>query len=168
MATKKTEKTDKAKTSKTTKTAAKTTKPSTKSAKGSAKAAAKKPAVKKAPKAPKGEPVKTAPRHPKAALAAQFGSKEALAKQLAPSLARGDQDSDVLAKELTTASNAQLLRLHEATTELKDKYGSREKLIAKICEAQNKSKDKDYLAKLDSYSLPHLLDLAASAERARA
>ena len=167
MATKKTTKTDKAEKAKPAKKAAPakttktTTRPSTKT-----KMPAKKPvAAKKGPKPPKAEPVKVASRHPRGALTEQFGSKEALAKKLAPAIARGDQDTDVLTKELTTASNAQLLRLHEATEELKEKYGSREKLIAAIGAAENKAKDKDYLAKLDSYSLPQLLDLAASAER---
>ena len=164
--TAKTEKTEKAAAKPAKKAAAKTTTKTTTRPSTKAKVAVKKPvAVKKGPKPPKAEPVKVASRHPKGAVAEQFKSKEALAKQLAPTLARGDQDTDVLTKELTTASNAQLLRLHEATEELKEKYGSREKLIAAIGAAENKAKDKDFLAKLDSYSLPHLLDLAASAER---
>jgi hypothetical protein len=56
--------------------------------------------------------------------------------------------------------------LQRATQTLKDKFGNREKLIAAIGAASNKGKDKDYLAKLDSYSLPQLLDLAAGAQRA--
>jgi SNF2 family DNA or RNA helicase len=40
-----------------------------------------------------------------------------------------------------------------------------DKLIAAIGTANNKSKDKDFLAKLEKYSLPQLLDLAKSSER---
>jgi hypothetical protein len=76
-------------------------------------------------------------------------------------LARADEDTGALETRLAKASNAQLLRLQRASQKLKDKYGSRDKLIAAIGTATQKSKDKDYLAKLDSYSLPQLLDLAA-------
>src|SRR5207245_2405569 len=95
------------------------------------------------------------------------GGKEALAKSVAPLLARADQDTDALATELKTASNHQLLRLHAVTETVKKKWGNREKLIAALGAAENKSKDKDYLTKLDTYSLPQLVDLATAAERAR-
>jgi hypothetical protein len=131
-----------------------------------AKAAAKKPVPKakakaKAPPKPKAAPVKVGPRHPRARIAEVHGSKAALAKALAPVLARTDEDTGALETRLAKASNAQLLRLQRASQRLKDKYGSRDKLIAAIGTATHKTKDKDYLAKLDSYSLPQLLDLAA-------
>ena len=125
-------------------------------AKPAAKQAAPKAKAKAAP-----APVKVLPRHPKARVAEAHGSKAALAKAIAPLLARTDEDSGAIEDRLKKASNAQLLRLQRATQTLKDKYGNREKLIAAIGEAQRKTKDKDYLAKLDSYSLPQLLDLAA-------
>ena len=129
-------------------------------------AAKAKPAAKKA--APKAQaktqapPAKVLPRHPKVRVAEAHGSKAALAKAIAPLLARTDEDTDALEVRLKKASNAQLLRLQRATQTLKAKYGNREKLIAAIGEAQRKAKDKDYLAKLDTYTLPQLLDLAAS------
>ena len=83
-----------------------------------------------------------------------------LAKTLASALAHGDQDAGVIETKLKTASNAQLLRLSRATKTLKDRFGSRDKLIAAITAAKNKGKDKDFLAKLEKYSLPQLLDLA--------
>jgi hypothetical protein len=133
----------------------------------SKKAAPKaKPAAKKAaPKAPvkaKAAPVKAGPRHPKARVADAHGSKVALAKAIAPLLARADQDAGALEVQLQKASNAQLLRLQRATQTLKSKYGNREKLIETIGAASKKSKDKDYLARLDKFSLPQLLDLAAA------
>jgi hypothetical protein len=133
-------------------------------------AAKAKPAAKKA--APKAKakvasaPAKILPRHPRARVAEAHGSKAALAKAIAPLLARTDEDTGALEVRLKKASNAQLLRLQRATQTLKDKYGNREKLIAAIGEAQRKAKDKDYLAKLDTYSLPQLLDLAAGSARA--
>jgi len=122
--------------------------------------------VKAAPKAKKGAPVNAGPRHPKARVVAAHGSKAALAKTIAAAIARADQDVGGLEAQLKTASNAQLLRLARATQTLKEKYGDRAKLIASIGNAAKKSKDKDYLAKLDTYSLPQLLDLAASTARA--
>ena len=149
MATKKTDK------SKTTKKAAPAKKP-----------VAKKAAAPKAPKE-KREPQQKLPRHPKErVLAANKDGKAALAKTLAPSLVIGDEDSDLVATRLTTASNSQLLRLQGVVATVKEKYGSRDGLIEAIGKAHNKSKDKDYLTRLASYSLPQLLDLARSAERA--
>jgi hypothetical protein len=138
--------------------------------KAKSKAAAKAPAKKAAPKkaaAPKTKaPVAAAKaRHPRARVLENHGSKEALAKSLAAVIARGDQDTDALEADLKRASNAQLLRLSRVTATVKQKYGNRDKLIAAIGAAEKKAGDKDYLAKLETYSLPHLLDLAQSAER---
>lgn len=141
--------------------------PSVKKHAAKAKPAAKKaaPKAKAKPKAA-AAPAKILPRHPKARVAEAHGSKAALAKAIAPLLARTDEDTGALEDRLKKASNAQLLRLQRATQTLKDKFGNREKLIAAIGEAQRKAKDKDFLAKLDSYSLPVLLDLAAGSARA--
>src|SRR5262245_66261004 len=137
-------------------------------AKPAAKKAPAKPKAKaKAkPKAPKPAPVKIGPRHPMARVVAQHGAKAALAGAIAKAIARADQDTGALESQLKKASNAQLLRLQRATQTLKEKFGDRTKLIAAIGAATNKSKDKDYLAKLDTYSLPQLLDLAAASQRA--
>jgi hypothetical protein len=136
------------------------------------KTPAKKPA--KAPAKAKGAP-KTArakaetkpagPRHPKGRVAERHGSKTELAKSLAASLARPDEDEGVIADRLRTASNSQLLRLQHVVATVKEKYGDRAKLIAAIGTAEHKSTDKDFLAHLDTFSLPHLLDLAAQHER---
>jgi len=127
-----------------------------------AKAAVK---VKAAPKA-KAAPVKVGPRHPRARVVAAHGTKAALAKVVAQAIARADQDTGALEEQLKTASNAQLLRLQRASQTMKQKFGDRDKLIAAIGAASKKAKDKDFLAKLDTYSLPQLLDLAASSARA--
>ena len=148
MATKKT--TDK----KTEKTTAKKGTASTK--KGPAKKASTAKSVKKEPK----KTVAIGPRHPAARVKAGSGSKEALAKAIAPALAHGDDDADTVADRLKTASNSQLLRLQKVTETVKAKYGSRAGLIDAIGKFEKKQKDKDYLAKLESLSLPNLLDLA--------
>jgi hypothetical protein len=134
--------------------------------------AAKKPAAKKAapkaakaPKAPKAEQ-KALPRHPRARVDAKHESKAALAKSLAKSLARKDEDDGQIAQRLTTASNQQLLRLHDVVSTVKEKYGDRAKLIAKLGELEKKATDKDYLAKLDTLGLPQLLDMARAHKHA--
>lgn len=127
------------------------------------KAAAPKAAA-KTPKAPKAAKAAQGPRHPKARVAAS-GTKADPAKALAGSIARSNQDAADVETQLKTASNQQLLRLQRVVETVKKKWGNREKLIAAIGSAQNKSKDKDFLAKLDSYSLPQLVDLATSGER---
>lgn len=163
MATKKT--TDK-KTEKTK--AAKKAGSTKKAAPASRSQGAKKAAPKGEPKAPRAEkkPFVAGPRHPRArVLATSQGSKEALAKAIAPALAKADEDKDALEARLKTASNAQLLRLQAAVDRVKTKYGSRAGLIEALGKSENKSKDKDYIAKLESLSLPNLLDLATSAER---
>jgi len=128
-----------------------------------------KAAPKKAVAAPKkGPKTKQAagPRHPKARVAAGHGSKADLAKALASSVARGDQSASDVEAQLKTASNQQLLRLQQVVETVKKKWGNRDKLIAAIGTAQKKSTDKDYIAKLESFSLPQLVDLAMSSERA--
>jgi hypothetical protein len=127
------------------------------------KAPAKKAAAPKKARAPKAEAKEALPRHPKARLAKLHGTKADLAKTLAGALVAGDEDSGALTERLSKASNTQLLRLQKAVDTMKSKYGSREKLIEAIGTAQNKSKDKDYLAKLATYPLPRLLDLASHA-----
>jgi hypothetical protein len=152
----------------------KTENPAAKSAKAAPKASSKaapkasaKASAKAAPKAkgPKPPAAPTGPRHPRAKLLASHGSKEALAKTLAPALARADEDTDLIAARLRTASNRQLLRLATLTEAIKKKWGSREKLITAIGAAKKKSKDQDYLARLDTLSLPRLFDLGVAAER---
>jgi len=154
MATKKTEKTDKA--------------PKKKSASSAQKKAApaqKKSAAAKEKKPPKQKVVETKARHPKARVLEAHGGKDALAKSLAATLAKGDEDTDQVEARLRTASNAQLLRLQQISEMVKQKWGNRDKLIAAIGTVEKKSGDKDYLAKLETYSLAHLVDLAKAAER---
>ncbi|HEX5063598.1 MAG TPA: hypothetical protein VFV99_29675 [Kofleriaceae bacterium] len=124
------------------------------------KAAAPKKAAKE-----KTEAKPVGPRHPAGRVAHHHNGKEALAKALAPMLAREDEDNSVIADRLKTASNAQLLRLQRVADAVKQKWGSREALITALSTAEKKGKDKDYLAKLGTFSLPKLFDLATSAER---
>lgn len=151
-------------TKKTTKTSAKS------AAKKTTKAAPKAAAKKAAPRAPreKAAPVKASARHPMARVKDRFGSKEDLVKTLVDPLAGDDEDTGALRERLLRASNQQLLRLARVVATVKERYGDRDKLIASIGKAQNKTKDQDYLARLQTLSLPRLLDLASSTGAAKA
>jgi hypothetical protein len=135
-----------------------------------AKAPAKKPAAKggKAAKPAEKPAAKPAPapqpaRGPLVRVKALHGSKEALAKKIAEPLAVGDQDPDVISEQLRTASNQQLLRLARVVETVQQKWGGRDQLIQALGAKLGKAKDKDYLAKLGTFSLPRLLDMARGA-----
>jgi hypothetical protein len=106
------------------------------------------------------------PSGPKALLASRHGSKETLVGSLLGSLVRADENREVLQSKLLKASNAQLLRLAGVVETVNKKFGGRDKLIDSIAKVTKSAKDKDYLAKLATYSLPRLLDLASSKQRA--
>lgn len=132
------------------------------------KAPAKKTTTAKKAPSEKKEAKPQGPRHPRGRVTELHQGKEALAKALAPALVTESEDEGTLTEKLKTASNMQLLRLQKVVKAVKDKWGSRDALITAIGTATNKAKDKDYLAKLSKYSLPHLYDLATStARRAR-
>ena len=139
------------------------TKKTTTTDKAAPKAKATPKTAKAAPKE-KAEKGASAPRHPKGRVDAA-GGKADLAKSLATALAFGDDSADKVEGRLKTASNQQLVRLQKVVTAVKAKWGDRSKLIAAIGTATKKSTDKDFLAKLGTYSLPQLFDIATSHER---
>ncbi len=62
-------------------------------------------------------------------------------------------------------SNKKLLRLADVSKRVKDKYGSRDKLVETLGKSLGKAKDADYLARLGAISTARLLDMARTAER---
>jgi hypothetical protein len=149
------------------------TKAAPKKAKPAKKAAAKKPAKKpakgaklaRAAKDDSAEAKPQAPRHPMARVKATHTSKDDLIKLLVEPLIKGDEDKDALKSRLSRASNQQLLHLARVVETVKSRFGDRDKLIDAIGKAENKAKDKDYMAVLETFSLPRLLDLAIAAQR---
>ena len=93
-----------------------------------------------------------------------FGGKDKLVDKLA-SLIESDESKDDMRKRLLSVSNSKLLHLHEVASMVKEKYGSRGKLLDAAAQALGRAKDKDYLAKLESYSTAKLLDVTLVAER---
>ncbi len=123
------------------------------------KTAAKKPAATKADKAAaKGT-------GPLARMKALYGSKDKLVEKLAGMLATDGEDQGALKDRLLKASNQQLLKLAAVADQVKKTYGSRDKLVESMAKALNRAKDQPFVAKLATFSLPRLADIARAAER---
>lgn len=69
------------------------------------------------------------------------------------------------AKGLAKVSNKKLLHLHDVLSAVKDKFGSRAKLIASILELEKRTKDDGYKARLERLSTPALLDQHGAASK---
>ena len=61
-------------------------------------------------------------------------------------------------KGLAHVSNAKLLRLHATFTTVKEKFGTREKLIDAILEIEKRTKDEGYRKHLTAWPVPRLYD----------
>ena len=94
-----------------------------------------------------------------------FGAKDKLVDKLVTLLDRADEPKADLRKRLLAAANGRLLNLHRVATTVKEKFGSRDKLVAQAAALLGHSKDKDFLARLDNQSDARLLDLVTAAER---
>ncbi|MCL2448708.1 MAG: hypothetical protein FWD17_07170 [Polyangiaceae bacterium] len=68
-------------------------------------------------------------------------------------------------KGLDHVSNAKLLRLHAIFTEVKQKFGTRDKLIDAILEIEKRSKDAGYRQRLAAWPVPRLYDTYKSAAK---
>ena len=103
---------------------------------------------------------------PLAAAKKRFESKEKLVAAV-QKLATNDLWVDRLngVKGLARVSNAKLIRLHDVLTDAKERFGTRDKLIAAIAELAKRTKDGDYATSLGKYPLPRLLDLHRSLSR---
>jgi hypothetical protein len=68
-------------------------------------------------------------------------------------------------KGLAHVSNAKLLRLHRIFSEVKAKFGTRDKLVAAILELTKRGRDEGYKAALAKYPVPRLYDLFKSTSK---
>src|SRR5262245_57406331 len=97
----------------------------------------------------------------------EHGGKEKLVDKILGSMEPdGEEDKADLKRRLLGASNKKLLRLLRNAQALKEKYGSREKLVGQVAGALGRVKDTDFVKRLDGYTQGRLLDLARSLSRA--
>jgi hypothetical protein len=68
-------------------------------------------------------------------------------------------------KGLAHVSNAKLLRLHATFTEVKAKFGTRDKLVAAVLDLEKRSKDTGLQHKLSEWPVPRLFDAYKSAAK---
>ena len=66
---------------------------------------------------------------------------------------------------LEHVSNAKLLRLHRTFTEVKDAFGTREKLVAALLESEGRTKDEGFKKRVSEWPVPRLWDAYKSAKR---
>jgi hypothetical protein len=72
-------------------------------------------------------------------------------------------------KGLDCVSNQKLLHLHTVLSDVKQKFGSRDKLVDAILEQEKRAKDEGYKTRLSRLSTPRLFDqYRAGARRAKA
>jgi hypothetical protein len=100
-----------------------------------------------------------ATKNPLALVKETFGDKaklvEALEKLTGDALWVSRTNKD---KGLAHVSNAKLLRLHATFTLVKEKFGTREKLVDAVLELEKRGKDEEYRKKLSAWPVPRLFD----------
>lgn len=102
---------------------------------------------------------------PLARVKEEFGGKDKLVDKIVGLLGTGaDESKDELRQRLLGAANKKLIRLHKVATAVKE-HGGHDKLTAAAAEGLGRTKDKDYVEKLSSFSNGRLLDMLQSAQR---
>ena len=66
---------------------------------------------------------------------------------------------------LAHVSNAKLLRLHATFGKVKERFGTRAKLVEAVLEIEKRGKDEGYKTRLGAFPVPRLWDMFLSAER---
>jgi hypothetical protein len=106
-------------------------------------------------------------KSPLSAVKDTFGDKAKLVAELE----KFTKDDDLwvsrvnASKGLAHVSNAKLLRLHKTFSAVKEKFGSRAKLIDAIAEVEKRAKDDGYKTRLGAYPVPRLWDMYQSATK---
>jgi hypothetical protein len=107
-----------------------------------------------------------ASKNPLALVKEKFGDKEKLVAAVEKFtgddlwVARTNKD-----KGLAHVSNAKLLRLHATFSEVKEKFGTREKLIDALLEQMKATKDAGMRQRLSAWPVPRLYDAYKSAAK---
>jgi hypothetical protein len=101
---------------------------------------------------------------PLARVKEEFGGKDKLVDKLVGLVDAGEESKDDLRRRLLGAANSKLLRLHVVATKVKEQ-GGHDKLAGAAAAAVGHGKDKDYVAKLGSFSNGRLVDILSVGER---
>jgi hypothetical protein len=102
---------------------------------------------------------------PLARVKEEFGGKDKLVDKIVGLLgSTDDEPKEELRKRLLGAANRKLIRLHEVAASLKQ-HGGHDKLADAAAAGIGRAKDKDYVAKLGTYTSGRLLDMVRVAER---
>jgi len=100
---------------------------------------------------------------PLARVKQEFGGKDKLVDKIVGLIDAGDESKDDLRKRLLGAANRKLIRLHSVATQVKG-VGGRDQIAAAAAQEMGKGKDKDYVAKLSTFSSGRLVDMLNSAK----
>ena len=106
-------------------------------------------------------------KSPLASIKEKFGDKAKLVAELE----KLTKDDDLWVarvnqnKGLAHVSNAKLLKLQATFAAVKEKFGTRAKLIDAICEIEKRAKDEGYKTRLGAYPVPRLWDMYKSAAK---
>ena len=101
---------------------------------------------------------------PLARVKEEFGGKDKLVDKLVGLVDAGEESKDELRKRLLGAANAKLLRLHVVATKVKAQ-GGHDKLAVAAAASVGHGSDKDYVAKLETFSNGRLVDMLEAGER---
>jgi hypothetical protein len=101
---------------------------------------------------------------PLARVKEEFGGKDKLVDKIVGLLGSGDEPKDDLRRRLLGAANSKLIRLHGVATQVKS-AGGKDQLAAAAAQEMGRGKDKDYVAKLGTFSSGRLTDILQSAKR---
>ena len=104
---------------------------------------------------------------PLARVKQEFGGKDKLVDKIVGLIDAGDESKDDLRKRLLGAANRKLIRLHGVATQVKG-AGGRDQIAAAAAQELGKGKDKDYVAKLSTFSSGKLVDMLNTAKKRNA
>lgn len=92
----------------------------------------------------------------------EHGSKAQLAKKVFELLDHPDDEDEAhnLEYRVQTMSNRKLLRLWNAHQLMQEKFDSKDELIDAVMDAKFPGGNEDYRAKLETFTVPKLLDVA--------
>ena len=105
-----------------------------------------------------------ATKSPLARVKETFGGKDKLVDKIVALLGSGDEPRDDMRRRLLGAANRKLERLHGVATQVKE-LGGHDQLADAAAQALGRGKDKDYVAKLGTFSSGKLVDILQSARR---